>query len=494
MEHLNEVIESLSKGKMKTNIKRYERSFTIHDNVHLMMIRVDNEKSIIAAGKGKLFDELSGETIVEKGKNCPLSHENRLVLNKYFDYTVPKAFGTKTATIGLGDRLGLASPGHIQTVEEKGIKPILAQQSIRELTLTNRTMEEMLDAASFAVFQEGYKGGFGADGDHIKEGADIENALSLGCSMITLDCSDHIYNSIEHANDHEIVAEYEKLSDEIQHYYNNNYLDKTFNVDDLSLTFNQITLMKNVLLYHEAIHYTCCIYDEYITKAEREIDFELSIDETETITSPLSHFFVANELKRHNITITSLAPRFCGEFQKGIDYIGDVHQFEVELREHAFIAAHFGYKLSIHSGSDKFKVYPIIAKHTKGIYHVKTAGTNWLEAVRVIATVNPNLYRKMHTFALENFSEAQKHYHVTPNMSTVLPLEEVKDNELPNYMNNDAARQLFHITYGLLLATKDQVGDYLFRNDVFGTLNDREEEYNKALVKHIGKHLELLGL
>src|SRR5690606_16530037 len=147
------------------------------------------------------------------------------------------------------------------------------------------------------------------------------------------------------------------------------------------------------------------VYDEYISKLDRDFDFEISIDETETITSPMAHFFVANELTSKGVNVISLAPRFCGEFQTGIDYIGDVEQVEKELSEHALIAEHFGYKLSIHSGSDKFKVFPIIAKYTKGVVHVKTAGTNWLEAVRVIAKTNPKLYRRMHQFALDNFEE-----------------------------------------------------------------------------------------
>src|SRR5690606_12602301 len=112
----------------------------------------------------------------------------------YFDYTKPRAFGTKIATIGLGDRLGLASPGHIKTIAGRNIRPILAQQSIRELNLTNRTYEDVLDAAAFAVFQEGYKDGWGADGDHLKTTADIEYALGLGFSMLTLDASEHIDN------------------------------------------------------------------------------------------------------------------------------------------------------------------------------------------------------------------------------------------------------------------------------------------------------------
>ncbi|WP_342504815.1 tagaturonate epimerase family protein [Sporosarcina sp. FSL K6-2383] len=497
MKQLLPTIELLEQGKVAAQTEQvtvYQESYTNHENVHLLMVKVNGEKFILATGSGSIYDELAGTNVEGKGKVCSLTYGNRLVLNRYFPYTAPQAFGTKIATIGLGDRLGLASPGHIETVNGRNIKPVLAQQSIRELTLTNRSMTDMLDAAAYAVFQEGYTGGYGADGDHIKLESDIKYALSLGVSMITLDCSDQIDKTIEEATDEVIAKEFAKVPEDVKQVYFEKYLNKTFEVNGLSLSFDETSLMRNILLYDEAITYTTHVYNEYISKEDRAIDFEISIDETETVTAPISHFFVANELIERGVTVVSLAPRFCGEFQKGIDYIGDVVQFEVELREHALIAEHFGYKLSIHSGSDKFKVFPIIAKYTKGIFHVKTAGTNWLEAIRVIAVTNPGLYRRMHKFALENFEEALKYYHVTPDLDSVVSLESVADNQLVEYMNNDAARQLFHVTYGLILTAKDKKGEFVFRDELFKTLDVHEADYRAALVNHIGKHIDLLGL
>ncbi|MBS4220909.1 tagaturonate epimerase family protein [Bacillus sp. FJAT-49711] len=496
MEELLPVIEELEKGEIISNdikIKVYEKSFKLYEKVRLLMVKTNGSRYILAVGEGRLFGDLQGRAI-GNGKVCPLSHENRLVLNCYFDYTVPRAFGTNIATMGLGDRLGIASPGHIETVKGHRVKPILAQQSIRELTLTNRTMNDMLDAAAFAVFQEGYEGGYGADGDHIKQESDIKMALDLGISMLTLDCSDYIPVGIAAKSLEEVRIEFEKLPQEIQSYYNERYLHQTFKVNGLTISFDEETMIKFVLEYNEAIKYMVHVYEEYISKLERNFNFEISIDETETVTSPMAHFFVANELTYRGVKVTSLAPRFCGEFQKGIDYIGDVDQFERELSDHALIAEYFGYKLSIHSGSDKFKVFPIIAKYTKGIVHVKTAGTNWLEAVRVIAKTNPDLYRRMHTFALRNLDEALKYYHITPDMDTILPLDSVTDGNLANYMNSDAARQVFHVTYGLILTAKGESGASLFKDEFIKTLDEYEDEYRNALVLHIGKHLETLGL
>src|SRR5690606_381163 len=106
-------------------------------------------------------------------------------LQTIFDWLNPKAVGTQRASIGLGDRLGLATPGHIAAVANRDVMPILAQQSIRELDLTGRSYPEVLDAAAWAVFQEGYTLGYGADGDHLKNPSDVQYAIDLGFSMIT---------------------------------------------------------------------------------------------------------------------------------------------------------------------------------------------------------------------------------------------------------------------------------------------------------------------
>lgn len=501
MEQLEVLFELFKNtGTNKKNSKElhvdtvYKQSYTEFEQTRLLMIKNVGKKRLLALGEGDFYNELHSESIHGGVKVCPLSHENRLVLNKYLDYTVPQSFGKNTTTIGLGDRLGVASPGHIQSIKDHNIKPILAQQSIRELTLTNRSMSDIIDAASFAVFQEGYTGGFGADGDHLKKESDIQHALTIGMSMLTLDCSDYINNSILEYSPKLIYEEYNKLPEKKKKYYNKYYLNKSFNANGITITFDEKKLMKSVLLYDQAIEYMIHVYKEYIDKSERKIDFEISIDETDSITSPADHFFIANELKLKNIEVTSIAPRFCGEFQKGIDYIGDLKQFEKEFEEHSLIANHFDYKISIHSGSDKFSVFPIIGKLTNGLFHIKTAGTNWLEAIKIISKVNPVLYRKMHVFALNNFNTAKKYYNVSPDLNSIPLLENVTDNNLDSYMEHDATRQLFHITFGLILTEKNKEDDFKFRDEIFNTLNEYENKYQNGLATHIGKHIDLLGL
>ena len=496
VDQFQQAAEALRQDKLgefsAEGVRVYPQSQAVYAHVKLAMVKGGRQKYLLAVGEGDLYRELEGE---ERGgyKLCPLSHANRLVLNRYFPYTAPVAFGTKVATIGLGDRLGLASPGHIKVVAGRDVRPILAQQSIRELNLTGRDYKAVLDAACYAAFQEGYKDGFGADGDHLKKEEDIRMSLDLGFTMLTLDCSDHIDNTVNALSAEEADARYGALPADVRSYYERTYAGRTVEVGGHVIAFERENLQRMVLIYRKAIDFMLHIYNAYIKNAEREVDFEISIDETATPTDPAAHYLIASELYSRDVKIYSMAPRFCGEFQKGIDYIGDIQQFERELAVHAAIADHFGYKLSIHSGSDKFSVFPIIAKHTKGRFHVKTAGTNWLEAMRTVARVNPALYRRMHAFALEHFEEATAYYHVSADISKVKPLAEVSDAELPEYMDEDNARQLIHITYGLLLQAKDADGRPLFKDEFFAALHDHEDEYEAALIRHIGRHLELLG-
>ncbi|MEF3304543.1 tagaturonate epimerase family protein [Paenibacillus sp. GYB003] len=494
MQAIYSVIEQLKSGGTDASV--YERSLAEHEGVRLAMVKLDGRKALLAEGTGPLADALDGEPVAggpANAKLCPLTHANRLALNRFLPYTAPRAFGTNVATIGLGDRLGIASPGHIETVRGRNIRPILAQQSIRELNLTGRDYKEVLDAACYAAFQEGYKDGFGADGDHLKVEADIEMALGLGFTMLTLDCSEHIDNTVEGLSDAEITAKYGQLPSDVRAHYESRYLNRTFEAAGTVFAFDAVSLAKNALIYAKAIDYMEHVFRTYIRTAGRDIDFEVSIDETLTPTDPASHFLIATELYDRGVTLFSMAPRFCGEFQKGIDYIGDVSRFEDELKIHAAIADHFGYKLSIHSGSDKFTVFPMIGVHTKGRFHLKTAGTNWLEAMRVVAKTNPDLYRRMHAYAYGHFHVATAYYHVKADLNAIEPLDSVSDAELPNYLNDEDARQMLHITYGVLLQAKDESGRPLFRDEFFKTMDENERAYTEALSAHIGKHLELLG-
>ncbi|HOJ09849.1 MAG TPA: tagaturonate epimerase family protein [Clostridiales bacterium] len=498
-----------SNDEILTNIRlEAKRNFTEYgiypDSIHnqngiwYFLIRDNERKSLVIHGKDNNFNDFEGEEMTVNGKPtkvCSLGNNNCDIIRHIFPFTNPSNHKGRNITIGLGDRLGVASAGHIRLVKDKPVFPVLAQQSIRELNLTGRTYRDVLSAASWDVFQEGYTKGFGADGDHLKTYDEVKMALDNGFTMITLDCSEHINNQVASYSSDEVKQKYSEIELGERNRLESTYLNKSFKLNDVvAISFDQDSFRRIVLIYLKAIKYTLEIYNEVIKNCGRSIDFEMSIDETLTPTTPESHYFVASELIAGGVEITSLAPRFCGEFQKGIDYRGYIKQFTEEFELHVKIAQHFGYKVSVHSGSDKFSVFPIIGEKTGGKYHLKTAGTNWLEAVRVISAENPSLYRKIHKFALKHLNEAKKYYHISADPSNIPDIDMLKDHELPSLFDQDDSRQVIHITYGLILQAKDSEGKPLFKNDIYSTLFNYEEEYCKSLEKHIGKHLNLLGI
>ena len=220
----------------------------------------------------------------------------------------------------------------------------------------------------------------------------------------------------------------------------------------------------------------------------------MSVDETETPTAPHEHYFVAAELQRLGVEVTSLAPRFVGDFEKGIDYIGDLSEFEASFRKHAAIAQAFGgYKLSIHSGSDKFSVYPIIGEHAGEHVHLKTAGTSFLEALRIPARHDPEFFRSIVDFAFDRFAEDRATYHVSTDLSVIPSPDEVSDDALEStYLEEDNGRQLLHITYGSILSAKEN-GSFRFKDRFLSLLNQHETEHYDVLESHLIDHIEGIG-
>ena len=481
MEKFIDQITSCVGSEKKLEI--YESSYVKADGLQMLMAYIE--------GRDALFVEGPAEELRFQGRDlggvllCELTHQNRLAVNRLLPYTNPTAMGREKETFGLGDRLACANYAHLKCLESKEIYPILAQQSKRELNLTGRTYEDVLDAAAWAVLKAGWKHGFGADGDHLKNIEDVRYALDCGYSMITLDCSEVLRPVLE--ADAELEEAYQKISAAEREIYESRYLNCQ-SAAGLRIRFDRRTLMQTAVCFYDAIELAKSVYWTCLQPAGRQIDFELSLDETAFTTLPAFHFFVASELERAHVVINSLAPRFVGEFQKGIDYIGDLDAFRADFSMHAAIADHFGYKLSVHSGSDKFSVFSIVGELTHGRVHVKTSGTNWLEAVRMIARSEPALYRDMHRNALEHLEEARANYVVHADVSKIRPLEEMTDAQLPEYLEEDDARQLMHITYG------DQLKCPEVRDRLFCALQKHRKEYENGLIKHIGRHIEALGV
>ena len=487
MSKLTDFLKTLPNPKEFASFGVYEKSYNQLKDDHIFIIKEEGNDLIVVTGSS--MKNFKGEKRTLNQLDYLIAqtdHDNINALRNLFPYMKPKPVLREKRSFGLGDRLGLAGEGHLKALLAYDAYPVLAQQSMRELTLTNRTYSDVLDAASLAVYKMGYKRGFGADGDHLKTEKDIKYALDTGFTMITLDTSDHIRNDVESLSIEQIDQEVNLTENDKK-----KYLNKTFNIQGHQISFTELELKKAILIYQDSIEYTTHIYHQFF-KGNQGVDLELSIDETATKTELNHHLYIANELAEKGVHLTTIAPRFHGEFQKGIDYIGNTHIFQEELKVHVAIAEHYGYKLSIHSGSDKFSIFEIIGKETKGHFHVKTAGTNWLVAAHLVAIKDPSLYREIHQKALDTFEQAKKLYHVTTHIENIPAIDQLSDEELPKLFENNDARQLIHITYGYILNDKNNDGTYKFKDRLYHLWTQYSDLYATMLKEHIGKHLELL--
>ena len=375
----------------------------------------------------------------------------------------------KSASFGTGDRLGLVSAAHLDVLQKyQKIFPVIAQQSPRELIKTNRDFQDVLLKAVMGVLESGYAGKFGADADHIKDEEYLLKGAQAGYTMYTLDVSDWLQDPTGKCKNcltelsKSIVTDCANLK-----------------ADDYAISEDE--LLKSALIYEQPMQQVEH-FNNQIAKIITKFDLEVSIDEGSRDTTVEDHLFAAEYLHRLGINFTSLAPKFPGQFQKGVDYEGDVVALEKSLRAHGALCKQIGgYRLSLHSGSDKFSVYPLYNEVTNGGWHIKTSGTSWLEAVRVVSQTNLPLFRELYALCLANLDESKKAYHVrisTQDFPAQLP------DDVATFFAIPDVRQLFHISYSALLDAK--------RSEIYETLYAHEPEHYASVSGHIERHLKLL--
>jgi len=377
-------------------------------------------------------------------------------------------------SFGFGDRLGLATPGHIAAVKSTRFNPIFAQQSVRENLRTGRTPQDVMDTAKRAVESAGWDADWGADADHLKSVDDLPSFVNAGYTFFTIDPGEFVDNA----------ADTDPINNLAQKLINVDLaeFEKTYihNQEDLGFgSINKEILKRAIAKYGKAISHTEAMYRR-LSELKDHFDFEVSVDETDSATSPFEHYFIANELIRKGVKFTSLAPRFIGRFEKGVDYIGDLQALDLEFAKHAKVTAYFGtYKISLHSGSDKFSVYPLLVKHWGKMIHVKTAGTSYLEALRTLAQYRPELFGSIWKLGLERYDTDRLSYHVSADP---LQIDVLLNNA--DLLDNFHAREILHVTFGSAITH--------YGAEINEALITHKDGYLTNLKRHFCKHLDLL--
>lgn len=459
-----------------------------------MLVLIVKEDAVIPSG----FQGSEVDCEEFRFRLCDQNHENAEALRSFLPFTKPVKLGNANS-FGFGDRLGNAGPAHLRALidSEPVFKPVLAQQSIRELDRTGRTAGEVMDAATWTVFREGYKDGFGADADHLKTPEDIDRMIRAGFTMFTIDPSDHVnYHSrnMNEAQMHKAFNElpWEALNDEPDQFLQRYARQKFRLANDHTLQPSEPAILRAAVKYGNVVKHTLDMF-RYLsdTYPEHDTEVELSVDETPYPTTPEEHLIIASELQRLGVKLVSLAPRFCGDFEKGIDFKGDLDAFREEYLLHQAIAGEYGdYKLSIHSGSDKFSVYEVIGELGEGRVHVKTAGTSYLEALRAVAKTDASLFREIMSFSKQRFETDRKTYHISADAEAMGNPDDYQDEELPKLLDDNNARQVFHVTFGSVLTHSPNDDKPGFKVLLMQVLTQNEDVYEQCLYQHFRRHIK----
>ena len=470
----------------------YPRSITLGQGGVYSLIREGLQKKLAIIGTEPVTDvpdNSESRSVSYDGQDLqltllPVSSSTAAFLREQFDWLTPVTFGTRT-TVGCGDRLGLATPGHLRAVRlsptgawhpSSGIAPILAQQSIREMARTNRTPTDVMDDAMWGGFEEGWQAGFGADADHLKTTEDIDRCVAAGFTFYTFDPGAYVNNTYStSAFDDLPWGDLETTSSETLARY--------------TPRFEPAIVQRAFVKYGRAIAHVATLYrylkSQMNGRLAQQFEVEVSVDETEQPTTHAEHTMIAGELRRLSVEWVSLAPRFVGRFEKGVDYIGDLEAFDRDCSGHAQIAREWGpYKLSIHSGSDKFSIYPLVAQHAghEMYVHLKTAGTSYLEALRTVARANSTLFKDIYALAYERYPEDRASYHVSadPAKAPDNQLSGVSDPQ--TVLDQFDARQMLHVCFGSILSR--------YGADIKTVLRQNEEMHYADLQRHFTHHLE----
>ena len=406
-------------------------------------------------------------------------------------------------SFGFGDRIGLATPGHVAAMQRAGagIEPIFAQQSIREMVRTERSPEQVMNDALDGMVASNWEGRTGADADHLKTAEDVDATHAAGYTFYTIDPSDHVDEHADGYDDATLQARFAALHDEIEWF--DRYRGRSISCGGVTVDLDATACMRCAVKYGRAIRHALRL-GEHIRAvneaAGSDYEIELSVDETEQPTTLAEHYIVADLCLRSGMKLVSLAPRYIGDFEKGVDYKGDVGALEQSLRQHAAIAEALGpYKLSLHSGSDKLAMYPAFARASGGRFHVKTAGTSYLEALRVVARHDQALFRRIIDFARGRYDTDKATYHVSATVAGVAPAAEISDPvelehtylELwervpPGKGFTQPGRQILHCTFGSTLRDA-QLGPA-----IVALLEAHPDTYCEVLADHFARHLAAL--
>ncbi len=392
-------------------------------------------KSVRPHGCGKAYmlrDNQGKDWFVNCGITYPLDHKTAVMLRREFPWTAPSRVLALRKTIGAGDRLDLCAPGILEACRESDAVPMPVQQSPRELTLSGRTAEEALDAATFAVYREGYLSPWGACADRLQSFQEIETALAAGYTCLSVDCAP-------------LLGQGEPPSDELREQYQG----RTFSVEGKQICFDRLTLEDCCREYGQVVILLSEVYYSYVQRSG--VDLEVLLNEADTPTGAAGLYFLANELCRRGIAFQAVCPRLELPLEVAAPMDEEAESLRKELELLDAVSRSFGIKLSFRNLEHKPELIGLLGEVTGDRFHIALGGVSWLESMRLLAREAPVLFRLVYGISLTALPIARQVFPSCLDESALPSLDGIEDRALPALLSQVSVRQLLELTYGQVL-------------------------------------------
>ncbi len=403
-------------------------------------------------------------------------------------------------SFGIGDRFchqGKPQLTALIKAKEQGldITPVW-NKSHREHTIIGTSPADTRKEADDAVTAYGWEGPYFVDADHI--GLNNVDGFIESSDFFTLDVADYIGKTMNEADVNSFVQRYKKYIGSLAI----DGIDETFNISE-----EQIKAIADKFLL--AVKQAGKIY-RHIKAAKGKVNFitEVSMDETDQPQTPVEMFFILAAIADEGIPAQTIAPKFTGRFNKGVDYVGNVRGFAKEFEEDvavvAFAVKEFGLpenlKLSIHSASDKFSIYGPIAKALKKFdagLHIKTAGTTWLEELIGLAMAAPDglsIAKEVYAGALSRMDELCGPYQTVIDINreklpTAQEVDKWDGERFASVLRHEQScehyninfRQLLHVAYKVAAEMGTRFSDALDKHEDIIAENVTENIYERHI-------------
>lgn len=378
-------------------------------------------------------------------------------------------------SFGVGDRFSHEGVAQLKALlkaeKEYGVSFVpVWNKSNREHQIVGTEPMQTRKEADAAVKALGYEGQYFVDADHINLN-NVDRFIEAS-DFFTIDVADYIGKAADPKDIDAFVEANRRFIGTVE----------IPGIEPIEVSEEQVRTIAQRYLF--AVQEAGRIY-RHIEAAKGADNFvtEVSMDEVEDPQTPLEILFILSALASEKVPAQTIAPKFTGRFNKGVDYRGDLAQFEKEFEQDLLVIDYavkeFGLmenlKLSIHSGSDKFSIYPImgklITKYDKGI-HIKTAGTTWLEENIGLAVADPQalaLAKKIYVNALERMEELTVPYAtvIDVDVDSLPSPQEVESWDATTYartmrhnqsdpLYNQSFRQLIHVSYKIAAELGDE--------------------------------------